>query len=149
MRFVESVLVGVPLFWFMFFVALLATDTSAYFMPESAELPLIPFYNNSGGVTDIKDLNTLGLTSEFGTQPLPNVNESGVISFFSVPRQGWGFISTIVKLEWTMLTLPMQDVAGKNGTNDVVIFNNLFWGLFVAPSHMLLIFAFLFFIRSG
>lgn len=147
MRFVESVLVGVPLFWFLFFVCLVATDTDDYFLPETG-LPVAgQFYDGFGGVDDITNISEISLKDEFGRQPI--TNESGVLTIFSVPRQGWGFITTIITLEWNVLTLPMQEVAGQVEEPGVEIFNNLFWALFVVPSHMLLIFAFLFFIRSG
>ena len=149
MRFVESVLVGVPLFWFLFFVVLISTGVDAYFLSETGEPVAGQFYSGTGTVSEVQNLSDITLRDEFGRQPLADVNESGILTVFSATQQGWGFISTMIKLEWNMLSLPLANVAGHDDREDISIFNALFWSLFVIPSHMLLIFAFLFFLRSG
>ena len=156
MRFVESVIVGVPLFWFFFFVVLMATETDKYFLLEEG-VPLegsfmVGFEGvNFGSGEGIKNSTGLGLREEMKTEPFDQTNQSGVFATISVASQGIGFIKNIINLELAILRLPLKNVAGVGTENrsDIIIFNNLFWVFFVLPSHTLMGFALLFFVRSG
>jgi hypothetical protein len=148
-RFVESILVGVPLFYLMFFVVLLATGADAYFLPEEGVPISGTFFDGFGGVSDFENTTGLSLKEEMKTQPFDDTNRSGVFATISVASQGIGFIKNIINLELKLLELPLQNVAGVDDRKDVIIFNNLFWSLFVLPSHLLMGFAILFFVRSG
>ena len=149
MRFVESVLVGVPLFWFMFFIALMSTGVDSYFLMEEGRPIDGSFMQGFGNVQDVTNFTGVELREEMKTQPFDDVNQSGVFATVSVASQGIGFIKNIINLEIALLELPLKNVAGAEDRTDIVIFNNLFWALFVLPSHMLMGFALLFFVRSG
>jgi hypothetical protein len=149
MRFVEAVLVGVPLFWFLFFVALMATGVDGYFLMEEGRPIDGSFIQGFEGVQDVSNLTGVSLREEMKTQPFDDVNQSGVFATISVASQGIGFIKNIINLEIQLLKLPLKNVAGVENRTDIIIFNNLFWALFVLPSHLLMGFALLFFVRSG
>lgn len=150
MRFVESILVGVPLFWFCFFILLMSTGVDAYFLMEEGQPIKGSFMEGFGGVQDVSNLTGVSLRKQMKTNPFDNVSESGgVFATFSIASRGYGFIANIVNLEIELIKLPLKNVAGVENRQDVIIFNNLFWALFVLPSHMLMGFAILFFVRSG
>lgn len=150
MRFVESILIGVPLFWFLFFILLMSTGVDAYFLMEEGRPIDGSFMVGFEDVQEVSELTNVSLRDEMKTQPFDDIkNSSGVFATVSIASRGYGFIANIINLEIQLLTLPLKNVAGTEDRPDVIIFNNLFWALFVLPSHMLMGFAILFFVRSG
>lgn len=154
MRFSESMMVGIPLIYFTFFSLLIITETDNFFLPEEGAMISGMMFEGAGDVSSITELTGVNVTDDLTLNP---VNESGgVFGTVSIATSSIGYIKNIVLLEVALLSLPLQRVAGDPGDTgcdggrcDIVVFNNLFWTLFVLPSHILTVFGVLFFLRSG
>lgn len=154
MRFTESMIVGIPMIYFTFFTLLIITGVDSFFLPEEGTMISGMMFGGAGNVSSITELTGINVDPDLALEP---VNETGgVHGIVSIPTSGIGYIKKIVILEVALLGLPLQQVAGDPGDTgcdggrcDIVIFNNLFWTLFVLPSHILTVFGVLFFLRSG
>lgn len=154
MRFTESMIVGIPMIYFTFFSLLLITGVDAFFVTEEGTMTRGMIFTGAGNVSSITDLTDIDVDPDLLLEP---VNETGgVHGITNIGTASIGYIKKIVLLEVALLSLPLKHVAGDPGDTgcdggrcDIVVFNNLFYFLFVFPSHILMVFGVLFFLRSG
>jgi hypothetical protein len=150
MRFTESALVGIPIFWLVFLNMLIITGVDADF--QEGQMTTGTMIEGFENLTEIDDITGLDLNDTLKTNPLDDPDESGVLSSIGLIGQGMGYIKTVIRLEISLLGLPITEVAGVQGNEEAMeatkIFNSLFWGLFVMPMHLILSIAILFFIAG-